>query len=124
MEAVADLPYAQALVQRSVDLDRSYYNATGLTFMGVAESSALSAELERAKAYFDEALAETDRRALMIQVNMARHYAVRAGDRALYEKLLNEVLEAGDLLPTARLANRIARVRAELYLDNEDQLFE
>jgi hypothetical protein len=124
MEAVADLPLARALVERSVELDPGYYAATGLTFLGVVEASSLSPDLEKSKAYFEQALAETDRRALMVQVHMARHYAVKTGDRALYEKLLNEVLAAGDVLPTARLVNRMARARAELYLDHADVFFD
>lgn len=124
MEAVADLPLARALVERSVELDPGYYAATGLTFLGVVEASSLSPDLEKSKAYFEQALAETDGRALMVQVHMARHYAVKTGDRALYEKLLNEVLAAGDVLPTARLVNRMARARAELYLDNADVFFD
>ncbi len=123
MEAVADLPYAKAFVQKSIELDPDYYHAAGYTFMGVATSSEMAADLDAAKLYFDKALQTTDRRALNTQVSMARYYAVKRGDRALFDELLNEVLEAGDVLPEARLANRMARERAELYTENADQLF-
>ena len=123
MEAVADLPYAKAFVQRSIELNPGYYHAAGYTFLGVAEASQLAANLEQSKAWFDEALRTTDRRALLTLVNMARYYAVKTQDRELFDQLLSEVLDAGDVLPTARLSNRIARVRAQLYLDNADQLF-
>jgi tetratricopeptide (TPR) repeat protein len=123
MEAIADLPYAKAFVARSIELDPDYYNAAGYTFMGVATASEMASDMEQAKAYFEKALAATERRALQAQVNMARHYAVKEGDRALFDELLEEVMDAHDPLPEARLANRMARERAELYIANADQLF-
>lgn len=123
MEAIADLAFAKAFVARSIELDPDYYNSAGYTFMGVATASEMAGNMDEAKVYFEKALARTERRALMTQVNMARYYAVKQGDRALFDKLLTEVMDAQDPLPEARLANRMARVRAELYIDNADQLF-
>ena len=123
MEAVADLAYAKAFVARSIELDPDYYNAAGYTFMGVAISSEIAADMDQAKVYFEKALATTERRALQTQVNMARHYAVKTGDRALFDTLLTEVMDAHDPLPEARLANSMARQRAALYIENADQLF-
>jgi tetratricopeptide (TPR) repeat protein len=123
MEAVADLAYAKAFVARSIELDPDYYNAAGYTFMGVATASELAGDMEVAKVYFEKALAATERRALQAQLNMARHYAVKEGDRELFDKLLQEVMDAQDPLPEARLANRIARERAAMYIENADQLF-
>jgi tetratricopeptide (TPR) repeat protein len=123
MEAVADLAYAKAFVARSIELDPDYYHAAGYTFMGVATASEMAGNMDEAKVYFEKALARTERRALMTQVNMARHYAVKQGDRELFDKLLTEVMDAQDPLPEARLANRMARVRAALYIENADQLF-
>ena len=123
MEAVADLAYAKAFVARSIELNPDYYNAAGYTFMGVATASEMAGDMDEAKVYFEKALVATERRALQAQVNMARHYAVKQGDRELFDKLLAEVMEAQDPLPEARLANRMARERASLYIDNADQLF-
>lgn len=123
MEAVADLAYAKAFVVRSIELDPDYYHAAGYTFMGVATASEMAGDMDAAKVYFEKALARTERRALMTQVNMARHYAVKQGDRELFDQLLTEVMEAQDPLPEARLANRMARERAALYIENADQLF-
>lgn len=123
MVAVADLPYAKAFVERSIELDPDYYHAAGYTFMGIATASELAADMDVAKAYFEKALGSTDRRALLTQVSMARYYAVQTGDRGLFDELIAEVLDAGDVLPEARLANRMARERAELYTAYVDQLF-
>jgi tetratricopeptide (TPR) repeat protein len=123
MEAIADLAYAKAFVARSIELDPDYYNAAGYTFMGVAISSEMAGDMDVAKVYFEKALARTERRALQAQVNMARHYAVKQGDRDLFDKLLTEVMDAHDPLPEARLSNQMARERAALYIENADQLF-
>lgn len=123
MEAIADLEYAKAYVARSIELDPDYYNAAGYTFMGVATASEMAGDMQVAKEYFETALARTERRALQIQLNMARYYAVKEGDRELFDKLLTEVMDAQDPLPEARLANRIARDRASMYIENADQLF-
>ncbi len=123
MEAVADLAYAKAFVARSIELDPDYYNAAGYLFMGVATASEMAGDMDEAKVYFEKALARTERRALQAQVNMARYYAVKEGDRELFDKLLTEVMDALDPLPEARLANRMARERAALYIENADQLF-
>lgn len=123
MEAIADLAYAKAFVARSIELDPDYYNAAGYTFMGVAISSEMAGDMDVAKVYFEKALARTERRALQAQVNMARHYAVKKGDRELFDQLLTEVMDAHDPLPEARLSNQMARERAALYIENADQLF-
>ncbi len=123
MEAIADLAYAKAFVARSIELDPDYYHASGYTFMGVATASELAGDMDEAKAYFEKAIAATEGRALTTQVNMARWYAVKTGNRELFDQLLNEVMEAQDPLPEARLANRMARERAVLYIENADQLF-
>jgi hypothetical protein len=123
MEAIADLAYAKAFVARSIELDPDYYNASGYTFMGVATASEMAANMDEAKVYFETALARTERRALTTQVNMAYYYAVKTGNRELFDELLGEVMEAQDPLPEARLANTMARERAELYIANADQLF-
>jgi hypothetical protein len=116
MAAVADLSYAKALVLRSVELDEDYFHAAGLTFLGVATSNELGADLGRAKGFFERALELSERNSLVIQVNMARHYATQKKDIALYQSLLREVLNAGDINPSTRLTNQIAKRRAARYL--------
>ena len=123
MEAIADLAYAKAFVARSIELNPDYYNAAGYVFMGVATASEMAADMDQAKVYFEKALARTERRALQTQVNMARYYAVKTGNRELFDTLLTEVMDAQDPLPEARLANLMARERAALYIANADQLF-
>jgi len=123
MDAVADLPFVQAMVERSVALDPNYYHGAGVTFLAVLHTSGLGANLDEAQQFWERALRISERHSLLVLVNMAKTYAVKRQDRALYISLLREVLEAGDLLPEARLGNRIAKRRAARYLRQVDDLF-
>jgi hypothetical protein len=44
-------------------------------------------------------------------------------DKALYVSLLDEIIKAPDQGRDVRLANKIARIRAELLLSKVDQIF-
>jgi hypothetical protein len=48
----------------------------------------------------------------MAVLNYATRYFCAKGDRANYEKLVKEVLEAGDLSPSDRLSNALAKKKA------------
>jgi hypothetical protein len=122
-DVIADLPMAKVIVQRSVELDPDYLFQSGKMLLAVLASSELPPDMEYSKKTFDEVLEATERRNLIVQVNMARFYAVALGDHELFTELLNEVMDAGDVLPEARLSNRIARRRAERYLDQVDYFF-
>lgn len=125
-ELVLDLPIARSLVERAVELDPSYYNYSGLTFLGVVDASlpeALGGNPERARAYFEQALEATERKFFTVQFSYARTYAVQTQDRNLYIRLLREVVDGGDPEPEARIANRMTRRRAIRWLNRVDQYF-
>lgn len=122
---VADLAFAKALVERSVALDEGYYNAAGLTFLGYAASAVspqLGGDPEAGRRFFERALTVTNRRALQVQLSYARTYAVITANRELFTTLLSEVREAPDALPSARMANAVAKRRAAFYLSRIDEL--
>lgn len=123
MAEVADLPYAVALVQHSVKLDPTYFNATGLTFLGVAESMGMAGDMDKSKGYFEKALELTEGKALVVQLNYAKAYAVKTQNRELFDELLTGIVEAGDINPDTRLANMIAKRRAARYLEHADEYF-
>jgi hypothetical protein len=125
---IADVQLTRVLVERSVELDRDYHNAAGLTFLGYSSSivnETFGGDPPRGRAYFEQALVATERKALLVQLNYARSYAVQVQDRALFEQLLNDVINApDDVLPDARLPNAIAKRRAARYLRRVDDLFD
>ncbi len=116
IDIVADFPLAKVILERSVELDPSFYFMQGKMLLAVVASQQFPPEMEKSKALFDEVLTGTDRRSLIVQVSMARYYAVAIGDYVLFKNLLHEVIAAGDVLPEARLQNVIARRRAQRYL--------
>jgi hypothetical protein len=123
---ILSLPLARALVERAVELDETYYNYSGLTFLAVVNASlpeALGGNPARARELFERALVETDRKFFTVQFSFARTYAVGRQDRALFVRLLREIVDGGDPEPDARLANRMTRRRAIRWLRRADQLF-
>jgi hypothetical protein len=124
---VADLSLAKTLVERSVELDETYYEAAGHTFLGYSAAilgRTLGGDPEGGRRHFERALALTRRKALMAQLNYARSYAVQTQNRTLFSALLREVVQASpDLNPRARLPNEVARRRAARLLARADTLF-
>ncbi|MEO0322199.1 MAG: TRAP transporter TatT component family protein [Myxococcota bacterium] len=123
MVAVADLPFAEALVRRSVALDEAHQHGAGVTFLAVVATNALGADLDAAETAWARALEITERKNLLTLVNYARHYLTKRGDREAYIQTLREILEAGDVLPEARLTNMLAKRRARRYLRETDERF-
>jgi hypothetical protein len=96
---VADLELARILVERSVQLDESYQQAAGHTFLGYDDSilsPALGGNPDGGRQHFERALTLTERKALLVQVNYARSYAAQTQSRDLFVSLLNEVVSAPD----------------------------
>jgi len=123
MDTVADLPLAKVILSHSVELDPEFMFMLGKMTMGVLAASEFPPDMESAKIILDDVLEKTERRNLMVQTSMARYYAVNVGDAKLFRDLLQEVLDAGDVLPEARLQNAIARRKAARYLDRIEYYF-
>jgi hypothetical protein len=123
---LADIPFASALVERSVELDERYYNAAGHVFLGVVDASrskSVGGDPEKGRQHFEKALALTERQALVVQLKYAETYAVQEQNRELFLALLQEILSA----PAPKkvhlsLANTIARRRAQRLLSQADSL--
>ncbi len=124
---VIDLPFARALAERSVALDPEYFNAGALTLLATMDASVgpeLGGNPDRARQNFERALRLTHRHALTVQLNFAQTYAVMTQRRELFERLLEEVIDSGDVLPEARFANKVAQRRAARLLRRTSELFE
>lgn len=116
---VAELFVGVAMMERSVALDEKYYFGSGHVALGAYHARNAMAELDDAKKHFERALQLSGGKHLIAQLNYAIKYQCMKGDRAAYEKLLNEVLQAGDVMPSQRLQNTIAKRRAKRYLTPE-----
>ncbi len=118
-EVVADLHVGVAMVERSIELDPDYMHHTGTLAMAAYHARAIIAEMDEAKKLFDSLLTITQRKTLLVQLTYAQTYGCLKADRALYEKLLNEVLSTDDPDPDQRLNNTIAKRRAKRYLGKQ-----
>lgn len=121
-----EVPRVSAMMDRVLVLHPSYTHGAAYAFRGVLESSRppmLGGSPARAKASFEKAIA-VEPRYLLHKVLFAQFYAVQVQDRELYERLLHEVRSADTtLFPEQRLANEIARKRAELLLQQVKRWF-
>jgi hypothetical protein len=118
-EVISELFVGVAMIERSVELDEDLQYATGHTILGAYHARTAMAELDDAKKHFERAIELNQGRFLPTKLNFAQRYYCFKGDRANYDKLLNEVIAAPDTLPEARLPNVIAKRRARRYMLNE-----
>lgn len=125
-DSLADLPFAIACFERVYELDHTFNNyAPHVAMAGyyARASAALGGQPEDSRREFEAAITATNRRFLTYLVMYARFYAVMVQDRALFRRLLEEVINAADVMPEQRLANQIAKRKAARYLAQIDDLF-
>ena len=113
---VGELFVGVAMIEKSVQIDPSYNHYAGETALAAYHARTAMSEMDQSKQMFEDALAKTQHKTLVVQLNYATRYACNKGDRALYEKMLNEVLTADDPDPQQRFTNMIAKRRARRAL--------
>ncbi len=126
-ELVAELPRVLALIDRVKELDPGYYHGSAHAFEMVNAASRpqlLGGQPEVALAAHARAVAVDGLTAeggpakfMTHDVMFAQFYAVQIQDPELFKKTLQQVLDTpADVLPSARLANVIAKRRAQVLL--------
>jgi len=125
--AIIQLGKVERMMARAAELDNTYFYGSPHLFFGVyygSRPAMLGGDLKKSKENFDQAINITHGRFFFSKVLYAQFYAVQAQDRALFSKLLGEVI-AGDVnvLPEQRLANILAQQRAHIFLSKGDELF-
>jgi hypothetical protein len=125
-DALADLPFAIACFERAYQLDHTFNTYAPHAAMAgyyARAPAALGGQPDDSRREFEAAINATQRHFLTYLVMEARFYAVMVQDRALFRRLLEEVIAAGDVMPAQRLANQLAKRRAQRYLSQIDDLF-
>lgn len=110
-EYVSKLFVGVALLERSRELDPELMSWGATSTLAAYHARSPMAELDEAKKLLDLALEKTQHKSLGVQLNYAR-YACAKNDQALYEKMLNEIVNAEDPDPNLRLQNAVAKRRA------------
>lgn len=114
------LAFVEAALERSIAIDENYSDASALTLLATilsARGKAFGGDPERGKALFERARTATGSM-LMIDILVARSYAVTTGNPELFRQRLRHVLREVDRSdPEHRLVNEMARSKAILYLE-------
>jgi hypothetical protein len=113
---IGELFVGVALLERSFALDPEYNHRSAEVALAAYHARTAMSEMDDAKKLFDDALAKTGGKTLVVQLNYATRFACVKGDKALYEKLIGEVLAAEDPDPAQRLTNTVAKRRAKRAL--------
>ena len=122
--AVAEISRVEAIMKRVIELDEFYQDGGAHLYLGVLATflpPALGGKPDVGRRHFERALEISKDKNLMVKVLYAQHYARLMFDRKLYDRLLNEVLEAKTDVPGYTLSNTLAQQRAmELIKSGED----
>jgi hypothetical protein len=115
MNALSQLPRAEAALRRVKALDPSYEEAKVAHYLAVLNTlrpPALGGKFEEGRALFEQALELTNGRDLSVKVDFARFYARTLYEQDLHDRLLGEVLDADPEAPGMTLFNVLAQREA------------
>jgi len=126
-DALADLPRAQLMMQRVLDLDESYFYGGAHLFFATIYASRpklLGGDIEKAQHHFSRCFEICQEKFLLPYVYYARYYAARTFDAELFISTLNKILATPDnILPAQRLPNAIAKQKAKRLLLQVEEFF-
>lgn len=127
LDYLVQVPKVELLLARVVELDEAFLYAAPVSALGYLYASRTplyGGDPEKGKAYFERAIALTRGKFLMHKVLYASSYALQTQNRALFERLLTEVLQTPvGTVSEQRLANVLAHRRAKRSLSQVDSLF-
>lgn len=124
--AIAELARVEEIMKQVLELDELYEDGGAHFYLGVFATllpPALGGRAEEGRRHFEQAIAISGGRNLMVKVTFARQYARLMFDRKLHDRLLHEVLKADPNLPNHTLINTLARQEAQKLLDSADNYF-
>ncbi len=123
-DVVADLPLAVRLANLAWQTNPNWGQGTLTGLLATFESSRAGGQPAQALDWFDQAIAQSQGHSAGALLGKAENYALPAGNREMYEQLINQALavrEAPD--STLTLSNEVMRRRAAWLLENVDDLF-
>jgi len=126
MTAAAELPRAEAIMKRIIEVDESYRDGGAHVYAG-AMVGFLPPELggrpNEARHHFERAIELSAGRNLMAKLMYAEHYARQRGDQERYIYLLGQIVDADGQRPGYTLMNTVAQQEAErLLLELEEEI--
>jgi tetratricopeptide (TPR) repeat protein len=126
-EAMADLPWVEALVEKVLQLDPSYYYGSAHLFEAIllsARPEQFGGNLQKANEHFKKAMEYGQGKFLMTDVYYAQYYAKQTLNRELFVTTLKHVLETPAAIePDLTLVNTLAQQKAKRLLDQVNEFF-
>jgi uncharacterized protein YceK len=113
--SIAELPQAEALLSRYLELAGDHANPAAYTYLGVIltlRPPALGGKPEEARTYFERAIEMSKGRDLGVKIEYAKGYAKLLYERELHDRLVAEVLEASPYADGYTLMNVLAKEEA------------
>ena len=113
--SLAELPQAEALVKRYLEISGESANASAHTYLGVIltlRPPALGGKPEEARTHFEKAIASSGGRDLAAKIEFAKGYAKLLYDQELHDQLIGEVLDADPKADRLTLTNVLAQEEA------------
>ncbi len=127
-ERIAELPRVELLLGRILELDPGYFHGLPLVLSGslyTSRGAMFGGDLPRGNALFERAVKASEGKFLLAKFTWARYYALQAQDKALFCRLLKEVVDAPtDLLPEQQMMNNVSQRWASRWMDRASSLFE
>jgi len=119
--SIAELPQAEALLQRYLDITGDVADSSAHTYMGIIltlRPQSLGGKPEIARDHFEKVIEMTDGKDLSAKLEYAKSYAKLLYERQLHDRLISEVLDAEPNADGLTLMNVLAqeealRLRAE-----------
>ena len=124
--AVAELPWVQAVLERTLELDETHEHGAVHGYLGILNSlrpPALGGKPDIARQHFERAIELSEGRDLAIKVEYARRYARLVFDQELHDRLLTDVLNAPAEAPGFTLFNVLAKQEAQSLLATSKEYF-
>jgi predicted anti-sigma-YlaC factor YlaD len=126
-DLIAELPQAEALIDRALELDESFDVGAIHSFLiayEMARAGAAGDPAARARTHYERALTLAGGHAASPLVAYAESVCLPQQDRAQFESLLRAALALDpDAQPDSRLANLVLQRRARWLLSRTDDLF-
>ena len=125
--ALNDLPKVEAMMDRVLELDDTFYHGGIHALMAanfVSRPEMFGGQPEQAKDHFNEAFEISESKYLLWYFLYAKYYAVQINDKELFETTLNKILSApDDILPEEAFVNGAVKLKAKELLGHVDDYF-
>lgn len=126
-DAIAQLARATALMQRVIEVEDTFYYGGAHMYFGVyygSRAPLLGGNFAKSRQHFDRAREVTDSKLLIPDLLQAQYLARQQQDQQDFHDRLTKVINApDDLMPELGLQNEIAKRKARILIQKENEWF-